>query len=53
VVTGMGLNESFPMGTPTALYCRHCNSRRMAHHGVLICRTCDGPIHLLKTKPRD
>lgn len=39
----MSLDASFPPGVPTALYCRHCQSRRVeGPRGGLFCRECDG-----------
>lgn len=37
------LDREYPPGNPDALYCRHCQCRRLVGpNGGLFCRECDG-----------
>jgi hypothetical protein len=42
------LEADYPQGDPEAVRCRHCSEGRIRHHGGLLCRTCDGPAHLVQ-----
>ena len=45
------LDSAYPLGDPGAIYCRGCQSPRYLKNGFMICRICDGPIHLLDVEP--
>lgn len=44
------MSDVLDPGNPAARTCRWCNSSKYVKNGALICRACDGPIHLLKIK---
>lgn len=47
------LDGSYPIGDPEAVLCRHCQTGRCRHHGVLLCTVCDHPAELIRSKPEE
>jgi len=46
------LPEPMEFGDPEAIYCRWCGSARSRlNRSTWYCRTCDGPLHLVKGNP--